>query len=88
MRARARPPLNIGTMAGTSDGLEYRAALTRLLRDPMNWSRADFTAARAALAHRGRALRTSDLRNAESQASLEDIADELEAAIDTYVRSR
>jgi hypothetical protein len=74
-------------MAGTSDGLEYRAALTRLLRDPMNWSRADFTAARA-LAHRGRALRTSDLRNAESQASLDDIADELEAAIDTYVRSR
>jgi hypothetical protein len=69
------------------DELDYRA-FARLLEDPATWSRSDFTAARAALAHQWRAVRESDPRDAKTRASLQDVADRLEAAIDTYVRSR
>jgi hypothetical protein len=41
-----------------------------------------------ALAHKARAVQQSDPRDAKNRASLQDVADRLEAAIDTYVRSR
>jgi hypothetical protein len=69
------------------DELDYRA-LARLLENPVAWSRSDFTAARAALAQQSWAVQESDPRDAKTRASLQDVADRLEAAIDTYVRSR
>ena len=69
------------------DELDYEA-LARLLEDPVSWSRADFTAARSALAHQTRAVRESGPLDAGTRASLQEVADRLEAAIDAYVRSR
>jgi hypothetical protein len=69
------------------DDLDY-AALAQLLKDPAAWSPQDFTTARAALAHQSRALQETDPRDAKSKASLQEAHDRLEAAIDTYVRSR
>jgi hypothetical protein len=69
------------------DELDYRA-LARLLENPEAWSRSDFTAARAALAQQSRVVQESDPQDAKTRASLQDVADRLEAAIDTYVRSR
>jgi len=73
--------------AGVPDDLDY-AALAQLLQAPTAWSRQDFTAARAALAHQSRALQESDPRDTRTRASLQDVVDGLEAAIDRYVRSR
>jgi hypothetical protein len=70
-----------------SDELDY-GALARLLEDPATWSRTDFTAARTALAYQWRAEQEADPRDAKTRAALQDIANRLEAAIDTYVRSR
>jgi hypothetical protein len=69
------------------DDLDY-AALAQLLEHPTAWSRYDFTTARAALAHQSRALHESDPRDPKTSASLQGVVDQLEAAIDAYVRSR
>jgi len=73
--------------AGVPDHLDY-TAFAQLLEDPTGWSRHDFTTARAALANQSRALQESDPRDAKTRALLQEVADRLEAAIDTYVRSR
>jgi hypothetical protein len=69
------------------DDLDY-AALAQLLEEPTAWSRHDFTTARAALAHQSRALQESHPRDTKTRMSLQEVVDRLEAAIDTYVRSR
>lgn len=73
--------------AGVPDDLDY-TAFAQLLEDPTGWSRHDFTTACAALANQSRALQESDPRDAKTRALLQEVADRLEAAIDTYVRSR
>jgi hypothetical protein len=69
------------------DDLDY-AALAQLLEDPTAWNRHDFTTARAALAHQSRALQESDPRDTTTRALLQEVVERLEAAIDSYVRSR
>jgi hypothetical protein len=72
---------------GVPDNLDY-AAFAQLLEGPTAWSRQDFTTARAALAHQWRALQESNPRDTNTYASLQEVVEQLEAAIDAYVRSR
>jgi hypothetical protein len=65
-----------------------QVTLAQLLEDPAAWSRHDFTTARAALAHQSRALQESDPRDTKTRASLQEVVERLNAAIDAYVRSR
>jgi hypothetical protein len=75
------------TMDGVPDDLDY-TALGELLEDPAAWSRHDFTTARAILANQWRSIQESDPKDAKTRASLEEVVEQLQAAIDAYVASR